>query len=241
MCQMNAPEKRSFDANKLISKLVKLGLISLVTAGVGEYLTGQFQRYSSDNQRKYEMHRVRLDEAKALQKDILETANARLYWLQDMYLKLDHDPSEGMDDNQWQPDYKVAKLKWDTNMMYWHSKLDVLFGEELASELVHQGENELSISLPAGENISFNSGSGRLKSLNRAFVDMHNNLDYLRIKCLGKSDCKERYENMRTAKKQMLELFSISNCFAHKLSGRLLVDPYGPEKVYVSPRGCDVN
>ncbi len=215
-----------------------IGLV--VTTIFGGWLSSWIQEGRIASDRAFGMYTVRLNEAKKLQQELLETLNTRLFELESDFLRMTNSGGEGDDEGrEWTEQYKDARTKWHKNLIYWHSELDVLFDESLASKFVDQDEIRV-IAKPKVTAI-LNNQTTQPETVHGAFVDAHATIEYMQHNCFSKANCADWDKLVLIARKQLEHLKSVSNCFAHDLSGRLLVDPYGPHSSYVLPKGCKSN
>lgn len=98
--------------------LLILGFV--VTTGGGSFLNYIVQTESSKRDQSFEMYKTRIEEAKALQKEILDHLAARLFYIQQIYSMLS-DPSQKLDDIRkfWQDKYSSVKDERNVNVFLW--------------------------------------------------------------------------------------------------------------------------
>ena len=90
----------------------------LVTTGGGSILTYLIQTGKSNNERSFEMYKIRLEEAKSLQKVLLEHSTERVFYLEQILSKLG-DPNQKSEDTKkfWYEKYSKVKDDWNKNLV----------------------------------------------------------------------------------------------------------------------------
>lgn len=215
----------------------------LVTTGGGTILSHLIQNGRSNNERNFEMYKTRLEEAKKLQKVLLEHSTARVFYLEQILSRVgdsEQKPEDTLD--FWHKNYTSVKDNWNKNLVYWDGQIRVLFPKgDLHDLLVSDYEDRLIIH----DNVEYylnedEYNKHKPKTVHGAFVDAHATVYYLVFKCQEKEKCAKRDDFMKLAEKQMNYLKLLHGCLSYRISGELLLDPYGPQKEYVIPAHCNV-
>lgn len=213
----------------------------LVTTGGGSILNYFIQNGSSNNERKFEMYKTRLEEAKSLQKVLLEHSMVRLFYLEQI-LSMLGDPHQKPEDIKkfWIEKYVNVKDDWNKNLVYWQAQMQVLFKGNLADLLESDDENR-RISHDAMKNLKEDEYiKNKPETVHGAFVAAHATMYHMVFKCQEKENCKEWDDLLKLADNQMKNLIFLHRCLSYRISGELLVDPYGPQKEFVAPAQCSL-
>ena len=219
--------------------LVILGFV--VTTVGGGLITHFIQTGRSNNQRDFEMYKTRLEEAKTLQKVLLGTSTARVFYLEQILSKLG-DEDQKLEDTKkfWQEKYSSIKDDWNKNLVYWHAQMKVLFPKgNLHNLLVSDDEDRIIIHDNPKKYLNEDEyNKHKPRTVHGAFVYAHATVYYMVFdKCPEKKDCKSD-DFMKLAEKQMNHLKFLHGCLSYRISGELLVNPYGPQKEFVVPKEC---
>jgi len=219
--------------------LIILGF--LVTSVGGNYLNNAIQREKLNNERVFEMYKTRLIEAKDLQKKLLESSTARVFYLGQILSKLeDKDQKQKDIQDYWSKNYTCVKDDWNKNLVYWHAQMRILFSGNLSSLLSSEKENRLPIEANVKKYLDDSLYTKELpKTVHGAFVNAHATIYHLTFKCEENSECEDFKALWELARKQMQHLTLLHDCFSYGISGELLVDPYGPKKEYLIPEHCN--
>jgi hypothetical protein len=215
----------------LESKTGFLILGFLVTTVAGSFLNNEIQEKKSKNDRAFEMHRIRLTEAKALQEKILANSNARSFYLHQVLAQLANSAEYTREDASkfWDVNVEPTKDKWNKDLYYLHAQSRVLFTPELADILLVQKDNLPIVRDQVLEKLDEKKYKDiRPRSLHGAFVDAHATIYHLLRKCHKDEKC-DRKKLEGLAEKQLNYLELVQSCLAYNLSGELLQNPYGPK------------
>jgi len=213
------------------SGLVILGFI--VTTVGGTILNNEIQQKSLENEHSFEMYKIRLAEAKALQQRLLEASNARFFYLHQVLAQLAHPEnySRKAVEKFWLANVEPAKDNWNKELYYFHAQARVLFSPTLSNLLLVYEENKPIIHDPVTSKFDQRVYEQTIpRSLHGALVDVHATVFYLLWKCNGTEKCdRSRLKQLNElAAKQMDYLDLIQSCFAYRISAELLRYPYGP-------------
>jgi hypothetical protein len=186
------------------------------------------------------MYKTRLGEAKLLQRVLLEHSTARLFYLEQI-LSMLGDPHKKPEDIKklWFEKYVDVKDDWNKNLVYWQAQMKVLFKGNLDELLVSDYENRVIIHdvMHLNEDEYIKS---KPKTVQGAFADTHATIYHMIFKCQEKENCKEWDDLLKLAEKQINHLKSLHSCFSYRISGELLVDPYGPQREFAMPTQCNL-
>lgn len=206
-----------------------LGAITLMV------ITPMVQDKSSEIQRSFEMHKIKWSEMISLQQKLLENLTSRVYWLEETYTNLVRSEKSTSEINNAWKKYTEYTTTWNTNLLYWHSKLDVLFGESLARKLVYDEEtavilnedtlNQLEAKLP------------RKKTINKAFLRAESTVRSMLFNPPSEANI-QSHEKLKQAKDQIEDLKKLSDCFAHELTREILDDPFDSSHQAFIPTDC---
>jgi hypothetical protein len=130
--------------NFLSSGVGLLVLGFLLTTGGGTLLNHFIQKSTFENERSFQMYKMRLEEAKSLQKALLESSTARVFYLEQILARLGN-PNQKPEDTKkfWHERYSDVKDNWNKNLVYWQAQMRVLFPGHLYRLLVNDmGEGE---------------------------------------------------------------------------------------------------
>jgi hypothetical protein len=203
----------------------------LVTTVAGSFLNNEIQEKKSINDRAFELHRIRLTEAKALQQKILENSNSRSFYLHQVLAQLEN-PDEFERDavsKFWDTNVEPTKDKWNKDLYYLHAQARVLFAPALADIVLVNKENLPTMRDQVLEKLDDETyKKTRPSSLHGAFVDAHATIYHLLRKCHKYREC-ERQKLEKLAEKQLNYLELVQSCLAYSLSNELLQNPYGPK------------
>jgi len=207
----------------------------LLGAFIAMVITPMVQDKSSEIQRSFEMHKIKWSEMISLQKELLENLTARVYWLEETYINLvSSEKSTSEIDNAWKK-YTDYTRTWNTNLLYWHSKLDVLFGEGLARKLVY--DEETAVILNEDTLSQLEGKLPRKKTINKAFLTAESTVRTMLPKPPSEATIQSQ-EKLKQAKDKIEELKKLSDCFAHELSREILADPFDSSHQAFIPTDC---
>jgi hypothetical protein len=226
--------------NFLSSGVGLLVLGFLLTTGGGTLLNHFIQDSRFTNERRFEMYKTRLEEAKGLQKALLEASTARVFYLEQLIGKLGNPDQIPEDTKQfWQERYREVKDNWNKNLVYWQAQMRVLFSEDLHHFLVNDDENRMMVHDIVKPYLNEEEYHQHLpKTAHGAFVNTHATVYHLVFKCQARKHCKDWDDLLKLAEKQMGHLKMLHSCLSTYIAGELLVDPYGPHKSFVMPDRC---
>lgn len=215
--------------------LLILGFV--VTTGGGALLNWRIQSRTSQNERNFQMYKTRLEEAKALEKAVLEQAATREFYLEQILSQLaDESTTLEQIGKYWHDNYHEVKDTWNKNLDYWHAQMQVLFCEELADQLVLEDENRLSINERVDKYFDAPTyWAGLPHSLQGAFRDTHATMYEAAFKCRdGACSCEQWQQLLLLATRQIRHVRCLTKSLADRLSEKLLTDPYGPSPARAS-------
>jgi hypothetical protein len=230
--------------NFLETKTGFLLLGFLVTTVGGSILNSQIQGRTSENEHSFEMYKIRLKEAKELQKDVLNSANARAFAFHQVVAQLAHPEDYKREEvqNYWNINAEKAKDHWNRELYYFHAQARVLFSAELADTLLLYSENQPIVHDQVVEKLDAATyEKTKPRSLHGALVDVNATVYHLLRKCGISTTC-DQEKLMRLAERQMNDLERIQSCFAYRVSSELLRYPYGPkaQSVVDMPPQCRI-
>lgn len=211
------------------SGLVILGFV--VTTVGGSIVSSRIQVKNSENEHTFEMYKIRLNEGKALQKDILAESNARSFYLHQVVAQIAHPEqyTTQQASNFWDANVELAKDKWNKDLRYFHAQTRVLFSSTLADMLLTHTEDVPVIHDPVLEKLDEdNYRKTKPKTLHAALVDTHATVYHLLRKCPRDPECAQA-ALLKLAEKQLNYLGMVQSCFAYQISSELLQYPYGPQ------------
>jgi hypothetical protein len=214
----------------------------LVTTVGGTILNDLIQSQKSRNDQNFVMYQTRLNEAKELQKTLLESSTDRSFYLKQIVVKIAN-PRENPSDetkNFWRENVRSTKDTWNKDLYYMHAQMGVLFSKELASMLLIDKENEPGLYDTVVENVDEAVyEKNKPKSLHGAFVAAHATAYHLVWKCDEPCD-KRKKDLLDLALKQLKHLELLHSCLSYRMSGELLRYPYGPkpEQIIDMPKRC---
>jgi hypothetical protein len=203
----------------------------LVTTVGGSILNNQIQVKSSENEHTFEMYKIRLSEAKALQKAVLAESNARSFYLHQVLAQIAHPQEYPRDAIQkfWDTNIEPAKDQWNKDLYYFHAQSRVLYSPELANMLLVYTEDLPIVHDPVIERLDDEIyKKTKPKTLHGALVNAHATVYHLLRKCSSSDNCPQA-ELMKLADKQLAYLGIVQSCFAYRISSELLQYPYGPK------------
>jgi hypothetical protein len=92
------------------------------------------------------MYKIRLDEAKLLQKELLESSTTRLFYLEQILSRLG-DPDQKPESlrKYWNNKYSPVKDNWNRNLLRWQAQSRVLFSKDIPDAIVTEAENPLIV------------------------------------------------------------------------------------------------
>jgi hypothetical protein len=215
--------------------LLILGFV--VTTGGGALLNWRIQSRTSENERNFQMYKTRLEEAKALEKDVLEQAATREFYMEQVLnLLADENKTPEQIEQYWDDNYHNVKDAWNKNLDYWHAQMQVLFCEQLADGLVLEDENRLRVKESVDEYFDASTYWARLpRSLQGAFRNAHATMYTAVFKCReGACSCEQWKHLLVLATRQVRHVRCLTKSLADGLSEKLLTDPYGPSPVRAS-------
>lgn len=217
----------------------------LVTTSGGAFINHVIQRSALTYKQRFEMYKIWLPEAKVLQTELLKHSNERRFYLEQVVTRAGNEEASSKETRKyWRDNYSSVKDNWNTKLITFHSKLGVLFDDDLADLLLCCGEGRLIIKDPVLEKLAPDSyEKTKPKSLHGAFVDIHATAYHIVFKCLEENDRPECVKNERPklinlVEKQMAHLDQLHICLSYAITGKLLVDPYGPRPSYSLPEKC---
>ncbi len=227
----------------------KSGLLVLgffLTTIFGSLLNTQIQNISSKKVHTFEMYKLRLSEAKDLQRELLESSNKRYFSLHQVLAMLAH-PEDNTHEkimDYWKVNVGPIKDHWNKEIFYFYAQARVLFSPALSDMLLLHEENKPIVHDPVGIEKKKRIYEQTVpKTLNGALVDAHATVYAWLFKCSGKNKCeKERLNELyELAVKQMDYLNRIQTCFAYRISAELLRYPYGPVTLLAirTPKQCE--
>ncbi len=231
--------KKVLDFFNSSAGLVILGFI--VTTGGGSILNYIVQSESARHEQSFQMYKTRLEQAESLQKDILEHAATRLFYIQQIYAMLD-DPNQKLDDIRkfWREKYSNVKDDWNVHVYLWQSQMKVLFKGNVDELLINDDQRITHTSVEQNL-IPEEYLKHRPVTVHDAFVDTHNTIYHMAFKCQDRENCQNWNELLGLVQEQINRVVLLDGCLSSRISGELLVDPYGPQQQYVLPAKCHVS
>jgi hypothetical protein len=222
----------------------KYGLIIvgfLVTTVGASVVNHRIQTLKSQNDQSFEIYKIRLTEAKAIQQKLLENSTARSFYLDQVFVQIANpaqNPPEKVD-KYWDTHVEPTKDQWNKDLHFAHAQVNVLFSKTLADLLFVYKEGRSTPRDPVLEKLDERTYEATLPTtLHGAFVDAHATVYYLLRKC--KEPGCPRNELVVLAEKQLHYLEWIHGCLSYRMSGELLRYPYGPkeERIVETPPQC---
>jgi len=230
--------RKLWDSLNKPAGLLLLGF--LVTTTGGATLNWVIQTTASDNERRFQMYKIRLDEAKLLQKELLESSTTRLFYLEQILSRLG-DPDQKPESlrKYWNNKYSPVKDNWNRNLLRWQAQSRVLFSKDIPDAIVTEAENPLIVHDDVDENLDeayYKKHEPR--TVHGAFVKAHATIYRMVFKVADRRKCNNWSALEKLAEKQVSHLKSLHTCLSYRISGKLLVDPYGPKKEFTLPEEC---
>lgn len=205
----------------------------LVTTVGGSILNSQIQQKTLENEHTFEMYKVRLSEAKDLQKNLLQNSTARFFYLHQVLTQLAHPENHPREEVEayWKTNVTPATEKWNKELNYLHAQTKVLFSPQLSDMLRVYEENKPIVHNPVISKIDQREYEQTIpKTLHGALMDAHATVHFLLWKCNFDEKCDQTRLNSlnELAEKQINYLTLAESCFAYRISAELLRYPYGP-------------
>jgi hypothetical protein len=203
----------------------------LVTTVCGSLLNYQIQTKQSENNQNFEMYKTRLSEAKNLQKNLLERATARSFYLQQVLVRLAQPEKYKPDEihKYWNDHVSPSKDCWNKDLYYLHAQARTLFTADLADMLLVYNEDLASMRDSVIEKLDEATyRRTKPRSLQGAFINAHATVYHIYAECKNPRDC-DRTNLLKLAEKQIKYLDVVKSCLAYRISSELLQYPYGPK------------
>jgi len=209
----------------------------LVTTVGGAILSDAIQTKKAQNDHEFEMYKVRLAEAKALQEKLLASSNARAFYLHQVVAQLanpsEHTPQDI--ERFWEKNIEPSKDEWNKDLYFFHAQARVLFSHGLADALLAYDENMPILHdsvLERLDEVTYQKTKPR--SLHGTFVAAHATAYHLPRKCDDGRPC-DRAKLLALVERQLNDLEIAQGCLAYRLSEELLHNPYGPRRDTSAP------
>ncbi len=217
----------------------------LVTTVGGTILNTVIQGQSSYNERSFEMFKIRIEAAKKLHEEVTELVTKRSFYLSQVLQRVadeDEYPDPEEIKKYWFDEYSDIKNKWNEKLIQFHGKMRILMSNTLSDLLLFDGDYGTILYDDVLSNLDEDFyKNNRPKSLHGAFVAAHATVYHLALKCKRMKKSKEcqRWDDLiELANKQINYLEFLINCFSYRFAGELLINPYGPEKIFTVPKNC---
>ena len=138
------------------------------------------------------------------------------------------------------------KDNWNKKLVNFHAQMRILFTGNLPGLLFSDYEDPITTEGLVKKNLDYMLNKDEYEkntptTVHGAFVDAHATIYYMVFICQKptENDCKEWHNLMKLAYRQMVHLKLLHSCLCYGISGKLLVDPYGPQKESRTPKQCD--
>lgn len=225
----------------------KTGIILLsffVTTICCSIISSGIQNKLSENEHNFEMYKIRLNEAKLLQKDVIKLSNSRIFSLNQILSRIENEEQYTSEDIEifWKENVTNPKNEWNYNLHYLHAQSRVLFSEKLSEMLMSYYDEKIKLHDPVVDKLDDSVYERTIpKTLHGALIDAHATMFYLMKKCNKNTGCKKE-ELIKLAEKQLDHLVIVQSCFAYRISSELLQYPYGPKshEAIVLPSQCGI-
>lgn len=180
--------------NFLNSQLVLLLVGFVLTGVVGHYLTTTYQDASWERDKKYEVFKQEIEEAKKSLEEVNLHISSRTYSLQKVHWELESHDLNGAE-KQYE-NYIKVKDSWNKKIRIYRNKLKRLVDEDLAFQLL---DSENAVNVPKKESVHahFASAHGKTRDW---------------INCL-RGSCKDLKQKEKSAYSSLRELYQITDTF----------------------------
>lgn len=166
----------------------------MLTGGVGQYLTKKYQDASWERDRKYEVFKQEIEEAKKTLEEVNFHISARAYSLQKVHWRLESRDLVGAEAEY--KKYIEIKDNWNKKVRMYRNKLKRLVDTDLAFILL---DSENSVNVPKKESVHAYFANAHAKT--RTW-----------LKCL-QTNCDDISNKEKSAYKALHELFKVTDYF----------------------------